>query len=83
LPYPLLLEQINLNVTDNGAPKKFSDYSKQFQLVSVASGHELALKSAYSEVVIREPRLEYNITGVAERSIQLIFAKLESSPFNS
>jgi len=82
LPYPLLLEQVVLHV-EQANPKKQSDFSSSYALISCHSStnnSELALKSAYSELVTRSGRLEYNVTGVCSDRLNLIFAKSDSPP---
>jgi len=82
LPYKMLVEQLNLIL--DSTSKKQSEFSKNFQLVSVIGGtNEIALKSAYSECVTRNGKIEYNLVGVTSK-IVLVFAKDNSSaPINS
>ena len=80
LPYSMLIEQVNLLV-DQPTIKKQSVFSQGYQLVSIAGDQsELALKTAYSECVTRNGKLEYNVVGVA-KSLKFIFsAESDSSP---
>lgn len=75
----MLLEQINLSV-EVPSIKKQSEFSKQYQLVTVYTGksNEMALKSSYSECVTRTSKLEYNVCGVATKCV-LVFAKCSSA----
>lgn len=73
LPYPVLIEQLNLRVSNHG--KKQSKFSQIFQLATVQTEREdLLLKSAFSECVTRNSKIEYNLIGVC-RNLTLIFAK--------
>ena len=73
LPYPILIEQLNLRVSNLG--KKQSKFSQVYQLATVQTEREdLLLKSAFSECVTRNSKIEYNLIGVC-RSLTLIFAK--------
>ena len=67
------MEQVNLCLDHSS--KKQSDFSKQFQLVcAVGSTEEMTLKSAHSECVTRNGRIEYNLVGATDR-LELVFAK--------
>jgi hypothetical protein len=60
-----LIEQVNLQIRDHTS-KKQSAFSKEFALLTVVGEeHELPLKSAYSECVTKQGRIEYNVVGVA------------------
>lgn len=73
LPYPILIEQVNLKVSNHG--KKQSKFSQVYQLVTIQNEREdLLLKSAFSECVTRNSKIEYNLIGVC-RSLTLIFVK--------
>ena len=63
LPYPTLVEQLNLRLPSQG--KQQSKFSQVFQLATVQTEREdLLLKSAFSECVARNGRIEYNLMGV-------------------
>jgi hypothetical protein len=73
LPYPILIEQVNLRVSNHG--KKQSKFSQIYQLATIQTEREdLLLKSSFSECVTRNSKIEYNLIGVC-RSLTLIFAK--------
>ena len=81
LPHKMIVEQINLAVPQlsnaSGHYKKQSEFSKHYALISckTTQSEELCLKSAFSECVTREQRIEYNVLGVTTR-LELIFAVL-------
>jgi hypothetical protein len=77
LPQAMLIEQVNLTV-DQANPKKQSEFSEQYQLLSIVTDRsELTLKSAYSECTTRNGKIEYNTVGVAQK-LTLVFAKLSA-----
>lgn len=74
LPQKTLIEQVNLQIRDHHT-KKQSNFSKNYALLTIiADDHELPLKSAYSECVTRQGKLEYNPVGVTQK-LELIFAR--------
>ena len=73
LPYPILVEQINLRLPNQG--KHQSRFSQVFQLATVQTERDdLLLKSAFSECVTRNGRIEYNLIGVGQ-TLTLVFKK--------